>query len=132
MINFNSPNAGYLFRQLYIRQALQDLVDQPQDVKFAYHGNATASYGPVPLAPSSPFTTSYERSNPYPFSVADAGSLLRSHGWAVHSGGTDTCAKSATGPRLRRRDPGRQGAQASRSSTPAATRLPGHDGELPV
>ena len=98
VINFNSPNAGYLFRQLYIRQALQHLVDQPQDVKFAYHGNATASYGPVPLAPTSPFTTSYERSNPYPFSVADAESLLRSHGWAVHSGGTDTCAKPGTGP----------------------------------
>ena len=98
VINFNSPNAGYLFRQLYIRQALQHLVDQPQDVKFAYHGNATASYGPVPLAPVSPFTTSYERSNPYPFSVADAQSLLRSHGWAIHSGGTDTCAKPGTGP----------------------------------
>lgn len=93
VINFNSPSAGYLFRQLYLRQALQHLVNQPQDVKYAYDGDATASYGPVPLAPKSPYVTPYEASNPYPFSVSAAESLLRSHGWAVHPGGTDTCAK---------------------------------------
>jgi peptide/nickel transport system substrate-binding protein len=97
VINFNSPNAGYLFRQLYIRQALQHLVDQPQDVKYAYDGNATASYGPVPLAPSSPYTTSYERSNPYPFSVSAAESLLKAHGWTVTPNGTDACANAGTG-----------------------------------
>jgi peptide/nickel transport system substrate-binding protein len=98
VINFNSPAAGYLFRQLYIRQALQHVVNQPQDVEYAYHGNATASYGPVPLAPPSPYTTAFERSNPYPFSISAAESLLRSHGWAVHPGGTDTCALPGTGP----------------------------------
>jgi peptide/nickel transport system substrate-binding protein len=96
VINFNSPNAGYLFRQLYIRQALQHLVNQPQDVKYAYHGNATASYGPVPLAPSSPYTTPYEKSNPYPFSVSAAESLLKAHGWKVTPGGTDSCVKPGT------------------------------------
>jgi peptide/nickel transport system substrate-binding protein len=96
VINFNSPSAGSLFRQLYIRQAVQRLVNQPQDVKYAYNGDATASYGPVPLAPKSPYVTPYEASNPYPFSVSAAESLLRSHGWAVHPGGTDTCAKPGT------------------------------------
>jgi peptide/nickel transport system substrate-binding protein len=98
VINFNSPAAGALFRQLYIRQALQHLVNQPQDVKYAYNGDATPSYGPVPLAPTSPFTTSYERANPYPYSLATAESLLRGHGWAIHPGGTDTCARPGTGP----------------------------------
>ncbi|MBO0804182.1 MAG: hypothetical protein J2P25_14050 [Nocardiopsaceae bacterium] len=98
VLNFNSPNAGYLFRQLYIRQALQHLVNQPQDVKYAYHGNATPSYGPVPLAPKSPYTTPYERSNPYPFSSASAEKLLRAHGWTVKPGGADTCSRPGTGP----------------------------------
>jgi peptide/nickel transport system substrate-binding protein len=96
VINFNSPSAGPLFRQLYIRQALQHLVNQPQDVKYAYNGDATPSYGPVPLAPKSPFVTPYEKSNPYPFSVSTAESLLRSHGWTVKPGGSDTCAKPGT------------------------------------
>jgi peptide/nickel transport system substrate-binding protein len=96
VINFNSPSAGPLFRQLYLRQALQRLVNQPQDVKYAYNGDATATYGPVPLAPSSPYVTSYEKNNPYPFSVSTAESLLRSHGWTVHPGGTDTCTKPGT------------------------------------
>jgi peptide/nickel transport system substrate-binding protein len=97
VINFNSPNAGYLFRQLYIRQALQHLVNQPQDVQYAYHGNATSSYGPVPLAPASPYTTPYERSDPYPFSVAAAESLLTAHGWSVKPNGTDICVRPGTG-----------------------------------
>ncbi|MGH3164523.1 MAG: ABC transporter substrate-binding protein [Trebonia sp.] len=97
VINFNSPNAGYLFRQLYIRQALQHLVNQPQDVQYAYHGNATPSYGPVPLAPTSPYTTPYERSDPYPFSVSAAEGLLKSHGWKVTANGTDTCASPGSG-----------------------------------
>jgi peptide/nickel transport system substrate-binding protein len=97
VINFNSPSAGVLFRQLYLRQALQRLVNQPQDVTYAYHGEATPTYGPVPLAPPSPYTTSYERSNPYPYSISAAESLLRANGWTVQPGGTDTCAKPGTG-----------------------------------
>ncbi len=97
VINFNSPTAGVLFRQLYIRQALQRLVDQPQDVKYAYNGQATPTYGPVPLAPASPFTTAYERSNPYPYSASAAQSLLSSHGWTISKGGTDSCARPGTG-----------------------------------
>jgi peptide/nickel transport system substrate-binding protein len=97
VINFNSPNAGYLFRQLYIRQALQHLVNQPQDVRYAFNGNATPSYGPVPLAPASPYTTPYEQSNPYPFSVTAAESLLKAHGWTVRPNGTDVCSQPGTG-----------------------------------
>jgi peptide/nickel transport system substrate-binding protein len=98
VINFNSPHAGVLFRQLYIRQALQELVNQPQDVKYAYNGEATPTYGPVPLAPASPYTTAYERSNPYPYNPTSAVNLLSSHGWTIHKGGIDTCTSPGTGP----------------------------------
>jgi peptide/nickel transport system substrate-binding protein len=98
VINFNSPTVGYLFRQLYIRQALQELVNQPQDVKYAYSGQATPSYGPVALVPASPYLTSYEKNNPYPYSVANATSLLSSHGWKINKGGTDVCTQPGTGP----------------------------------
>jgi peptide/nickel transport system substrate-binding protein len=97
VINFNSPTAGVLFRQLYIRQALQHLVNQPQDVKYAYDDQATPSYGPVPLAPASPYTTPYERANPYPYSTSAALSLLSSHGWTISKGGIDTCARPGAG-----------------------------------
>ncbi len=97
-LNYNNSADGALFRQLYIRQALQELVNQPQDVQYALHGAGNPSYGPVPLAPSSPYTTSYETSNPYPYSVTAAKQLLTSHGWAVHPGGTDTCARPGSGP----------------------------------
>jgi peptide/nickel transport system substrate-binding protein len=97
-LNYNNTADGPLFRQLYIRQALQKLVNQPQDVQYALHGAGNPSYGPVPLAPGSPYTTAYEKSNPYPYSVTAAKQLLASHGWAVHLGGTDTCVRPGTGP----------------------------------
>ncbi len=97
-LNYNNAADGMLFRQLYIRQALQRLINQPQDVTYALHGAGNPSYGPVPLEPPSPYTTPYERSNPYPFSVAAARQLLASHGWTVRPGGTDTCARPGTGP----------------------------------
>jgi peptide/nickel transport system substrate-binding protein len=97
-LNYNNTPDGALFRQLYIRQALQHLINQPQDVKYALHGAGNPSYGPVPLEPPSPYVTPYERSDPYPFSVAAARQLLASHGWDVRPGGTDTCAHPGTGP----------------------------------
>ncbi len=96
-LNYNNTADGPLFRQLYIRQALQHLVNQPQDVKYAFGGAATPSYGPVPLSPASPYATPYEKSNPYPFSVRAATQLLASHGWSIHAGGTDTCTRPGTG-----------------------------------
>lgn len=96
-LNYNNTADGALFRQFYIRQALQHLINQPQDVKYALRGAGNPSYGPVPLEPPSPYTTPYERSNPYPFSVTVAKQLLTSHGWTVKPGGTDTCARPGTG-----------------------------------
>jgi peptide/nickel transport system substrate-binding protein len=36
------------------------------------------------------------RTNPYPFSISDAVSVLKSHGWTVVPDGTDTCSSPGT------------------------------------
>ncbi len=97
-INFTNPKDGPLFRQLYLRQAMQRLIDQPQYIGQIYHGHAAPEYGPVPLIPANKFVSSVERHNPYPYSVAAARTLLTSHGWAVHPNGTSVCLHGGAGP----------------------------------
>ncbi|MHB8295663.1 MAG: ABC transporter substrate-binding protein [Acidimicrobiales bacterium] len=96
-INYNNPTAGPIFKQLYFRQAMQHLVDQPTMIRVALHGYGSPTYGPVPVAPANPFATSYEKSNPYPYSPSKAISLLKSHGWTVVPNGVSTCAKPGSG-----------------------------------
>jgi peptide/nickel transport system substrate-binding protein len=97
-INFNYRNPAYapIFNQLYIRQALQQLVDQQTWVKEAFNGYAYPLYGPVPLYPPNQYATSYEKSNPYPYNVAHARQLLTSHGWTMSGSGPATCTKPGT------------------------------------
>jgi peptide/nickel transport system substrate-binding protein len=94
--NLNNPTVGPIFRQLYVRQALQHLVDQTGWIKAFDHGVAAPSYGPVPVEPANDFVSPFERSNPYPFSVAAAKKLLASHGWKVVAG-VQTCENPGTG-----------------------------------
>jgi peptide/nickel transport system substrate-binding protein len=92
-INQNNPRIGPLFRQTYFRQAFQHLVDQTGWSKAFYLGNATPTYGPVPLEPPNSFTSPQERVDHFPYSVADAVAMLKAHGWAVKPGGLTTCAR---------------------------------------
>jgi peptide/nickel transport system substrate-binding protein len=87
-----------IIRQLYIRQALAHLVNQPGYIKAFFHGAGDVAYGPIPSVPASPYAPANALTNPYPYSVATAASLLRSHGWTVVPGGTSSCAKPGTGP----------------------------------
>ena len=84
--NYNNPTYGPLFQQLYFRQALQHLVDQPQWISSFLKGYAEPSYSPVPLAPANSFADSNSKSNPYPYSVSAAKDLLTSHGWKMVNG----------------------------------------------
>jgi peptide/nickel transport system substrate-binding protein len=84
--------------QLYIRQALAHLENQSGYIKAFFGGAGGPAYGPIPAVPRSPYTPADAVTNPYPFSVPDAISLLKSHGWTVNTSGTDTCAKAGTGP----------------------------------
>lgn len=91
--NYHNPTYGPIFNQLYIRQALQRLVDQQSWIKNAFNGYAYPLYGPVPTYPTNQYATSYEKSDPYPFSVTAARQLLTSHGWTIPSSGPATCTK---------------------------------------
>jgi peptide/nickel transport system substrate-binding protein len=67
-MNYNSPTYGPVYRQLYVREALQHLIDQPAWIRSFLGGYAVPTYSSVPLAPSNPFADSYVRHNPYPYS----------------------------------------------------------------
>jgi peptide/nickel transport system substrate-binding protein len=93
--NFDSTlgadrHAGRVFQQLYFRQAFQSLVDQPAWIAQDLHGYGVQGDAPVPIEPPSAF--SHLRTNPYPFDVADAATLLTHHGWHVDPTGITTCA----------------------------------------
>lgn len=95
--NFNNPAMGAVFKQLYVRQALQTAVDQQAIVNKVWSGEATAGYGPVPQAPVSQYLSATQKANLYPYNLAKAKALLTSHGWSVPSGGTATCTSPGTG-----------------------------------
>ncbi len=97
-LNQNNPVIGPAFSQLYVRQAIQELVDQEGMVKASQRGYAYPTTGGVPSQPSNQWTPAIQKSNggqgPYPFSVANATALLTSHGWSK-VGGVMTCTNPA-------------------------------------
>jgi peptide/nickel transport system substrate-binding protein len=99
-MNFSTTADGgvtaKLFDQLYIRQAMQSLINQPLYIKKIFKGYAVPTYGPVPVAPPNPYSSALEKTNPYPYDPAKAKSLLADNGWKVVPNGTDTCVKPGT------------------------------------
>ncbi len=106
--NFGFSNIVYNFKdstgnfdkvisQLYFRQALAHLQDQPSEITAIFNGAAAQAYGPIPPIPNSPYAPPNALTNPYPFSISTASSILKAHGWTVVPSGTDTCAKSGSG-----------------------------------
>jgi peptide/nickel transport system substrate-binding protein len=99
--NFKDTTGEFssIISQLYMRQALAHLQDEPAIIasKAGFDGAAGAAYGSVPAVPPTPFTPKSVLNNPYPFSISTASKLLSSHGWNVKPGGTTTCAKAGSG-----------------------------------
>jgi peptide/nickel transport system substrate-binding protein len=92
-LNFQNPQVGKIFRQQYVRAAMQSLIDQPGYVKRFDAGYGIGIYGPVPPVPAT-YASPGELANPYPYSVATARSLLESHGWTgAGPGATATCIR---------------------------------------
>jgi peptide/nickel transport system substrate-binding protein len=95
-LNYDNPTTGPLVRQLYIRQALQHLMDESGQVK-AFLDNGKAGrpvYGPIPF--NSPYASSAQATDPDPFSISAARALLTQHGWTIPATGAATCAKPGT------------------------------------
>jgi peptide/nickel transport system substrate-binding protein len=95
-MNFASPQVGALFHQLYIREAMQRLINQPGYIDSFLDGYGNPTYGPVPLVPSSKFVSSAQDQNPYPYDPGTATSLLTAHGWKTVKGGPDVCIRPGT------------------------------------
>jgi peptide/nickel transport system substrate-binding protein len=97
-LNFAAPKVGAILSQLYVRQAMQHLINQAGYISEFLQGYGNPTYGPVPLVPRSQFVSPQEQLNPYPYDPADALTLLRDHGWHIAVGGTDTCNRAGSGP----------------------------------
>jgi peptide/nickel transport system substrate-binding protein len=91
--NFNGP-LGAVFKQLYVRQALQEVNDQVGMDNSIFRGYSVPTSGGVPTTPANQWTPAIQKENdgqgPYPFSVANAKALFASHGWKL-TGGVQTC-----------------------------------------
>ncbi|MGW4392855.1 peptide ABC transporter substrate-binding protein [Streptomyces sp. NPDC004685] len=94
--NFNSTHGGPLMSRLYIRRAMQHLVDQKAMSDVIWQGSATPTLGPVPVTPKSQYLSPAMAKNRYPFSVRAARELLASHGWKTRDG-IARCARPGTG-----------------------------------
>jgi peptide/nickel transport system substrate-binding protein len=90
-LNFNNPRTGTLFKQLYLRQAMQELIDQPTISKAIWSDTAAPTCGPVPPKPG----TTDASGCVYKFDPAAAQQLLTSHGWKVTPDGQTTCQTAA-------------------------------------
>jgi peptide/nickel transport system substrate-binding protein len=97
-MNFKNPVTGPIVSQLYFRQALQHLEDGTGQAQ-AYLDNQKAGYqvfGPIPSKPQSPFIAAAQKTDPYPFSISAAKSLLEEHGWHIPASGAATCVRPGT------------------------------------
>jgi peptide/nickel transport system substrate-binding protein len=96
-LNYTSKTWGPLVSQLYVRQALQHLVDEPLYISRTLDGYGLPTYGPVEDYPGSDYVSPALRKDPYPYDPGAARKLLTEHGWAPGPGGIDVCAHPGTG-----------------------------------
>jgi peptide/nickel transport system substrate-binding protein len=101
-INFRDRTGHFdkIISQLYVRQALAHLIDQPAYVRYIFKHAGSVNYGPVPAVPANPYAPQNNRTEngPYPYSPSQAVSLLSQHGWKVVRNGQTTCRKAGSGP----------------------------------
>ncbi|MST31301.1 hypothetical protein GHK86_00955 [Acidimicrobiaceae bacterium USS-CC1] len=97
-LGYTGPYAKFV-KQLYIRQALQHLIDERLYLDTALHHTGQLTYGPAPDIAGDVWASPQERTDPDPYSVAAAAKLLDGHGWKKGAGGYLTCRQPGTGAR---------------------------------
>jgi peptide/nickel transport system substrate-binding protein len=100
-LNFRSTGDGgqasAIYKQPYIRQAIELGVDQPAYIASLDKGYGVPDYGPIPPTPKNPYLDKTEKHNTFAYNPDKGKALLKAHGWRVVPGGTDTCKKPGTG-----------------------------------
>jgi peptide/nickel transport system substrate-binding protein len=95
VINRTSTNDhAAILNQLYIRQALQQSLNQSELARAGWKGYALPTTSPLP--PSTPVALGTAGANTLNFSVVKARALLTSHGWIL-SNGTYVCTAPGSG-----------------------------------
>jgi peptide/nickel transport system substrate-binding protein len=93
-MNFTSSNPLQPeFQQLYIRQALQESIDQASIVRTVDDNYGVTEDSPMPL--TAPTSFGRQPTNSYPFNLTTAKTLLTSHGWTDEAG-VMTCTSPGT------------------------------------
>jgi len=82
-----------LVNQLYVRQAMQHLVNEKLYLDQTLHGYGLLDYGVAPVYPNSDLVAPGLQSDPYPYSISAAKTLLTDHGWVKNSSGVDVCER---------------------------------------
>jgi peptide/nickel transport system substrate-binding protein len=98
IINFKDKTDDFnnVISQLYIRQAIDYLIDEPAIITGVYKTAAVPAYTEVPTAPFSPYAPSSAGKPAFPYNPNTAVAMLKAHGWKVVPGGRTTCAKAGT------------------------------------
>ncbi len=100
IINFKDKTNDFnnVIAQLYVRQAIDYLINQPAIIKGVYKGAAVPAYGQTPTAPLSPYAPASRDQAAVPVTTRPRrSSMLKAHGWKVVPGGPTTCVKPGRG-----------------------------------
>jgi peptide/nickel transport system substrate-binding protein len=96
--NLYNAKVGAVLRQLYIRQAMEELINRQQLVSKVYNGYADSGNGPVSVKAYPNWASPLEKAGgPYPYKPQAAIALLKSHGWKVVPNGVSTCTRPGSG-----------------------------------
>jgi peptide/nickel transport system substrate-binding protein len=95
-MNFNNPTEGKLFSQVYVRQAMQHLIDETKLESAILSGYGITDNGPIPNGPTAQFVDQTVKTGPLGYSVSEAVHLITGHGWKISSG-VASCVRPGTG-----------------------------------